>query len=212
MQLESLKIILTLLILVYAASLDWRFREIDDKSWGSLLVMGGVFLILEPGLLRAFIISVTVAAFLMFITYAPGLLGGGDAKILLGLAVVFPLSPVYQTPFFVLGVFFNAVLLALPLPFYYFIKNLMREKGVKRDEFIKMFVGYKVRADEVKEYEAVIGDELILNVRKTRLGRREKTPKEVWVTPAIPFLVPLTIGFLVAALMGDIFHVLLGGI
>jgi preflagellin peptidase FlaK len=210
---ESSKVILTLLILVYASRLDWKFREIDDKSWVSLLAIGGFFLIIDPSQLRAFAVSITIAAILVAVTYVPGMVGGGDAKILLGIAAVFPLSPIYHTPFFVLGVFFNAVLLAVPLPFYYFSRNLMREKGIRRGEFIKMFVGYKVRADEVKEYEAVMRDGLILNVKKARLGRRENTGKEVWVTPAIPFLIPLTLGFLIAALVGDVFNlVLLRGI
>lgn len=203
---ESLKLILTFFILAYASRLDWKYREIDDKSWVSLLVIGGLSLLTNTGQLKAFVLSMALAALLVAITYLPGMVGGGDAKILLGIAAVFPLSPVYNTPFFVLGVFFNAVILSLPLPFYYFFKNFKREKSIKRDEFIKMFVGYKVRADKVKEYEAVMKDGLILNVKKARLGGRQSTGRDVWVTPAIPFLIPLTIGFLIAALVGDLFN------
>lgn len=204
----ELKIILALLILVYASRLDWRRREINDISWISLIVLGIIFLLLNPEQLRAFLISLSITLLLVAATYLPGLLGGGDGKILLGLAVMFPLSPVYNTPFFSLGVFFNAVLIALPLPFFFFIRNLLKE-GVKKGEIIKMFLGYRVRADQVKNYEALMGDRLLMDVRKTRLGERGSPGEMVWVTPAIPFLIPLTLGFLIAALYGDPFNYIL---
>lgn len=95
---ELLKVILTLIILIYASRLDWKFREIDNKSWVSLLALGVFFLISGPGQLKAFAASLAAAAVVVFVTY------------LLGLA---------------------AVLFALPLPLYYFSRNLMREKSIR---------------------------------------------------------------------------------
>jgi preflagellin peptidase FlaK len=207
---NELKIILAFLILARASCLDWRYREIDDKSWVSLIALGVVFLLLNPEQLGAFLISLSAALLLVAATYIPGLLGGGDGKILLGLAALFPLSPIYNTPFFVLGVFFNAVLISLPLPFIFFIRNLLREGGARKGELVKMFLGYRVRADKVKSYEAIMGDKLLMDVRKAKLGERRSPGEVVWVTPAIPFLIPLTLGFLVAAFYGDLFNYIAG--
>lgn len=201
----ELKIILALLILIRASHLDWKYREIDDKSWLSLLVLGVVFMLFNLEELRAFIIAMSLAILLVAITYIPGLIGGGDGKILLGIAALFPLSPVYNTPFFVFGVFSNAVLISLPLPFFFFFKNLLRG-DVERGEFIKMFLGYKIRADKVKEYEAVMRNKVFMNVKEVKLGERGSPEEMVWVTPAVPFLIPLTVGFLIAALYGDLFN------
>ena len=206
---ESIKIILALVILIYASVLDWRRREIDDKSWMSLVALGLLFLLLNPGDLRAFLVSLAVASALVALTYIPGFLGGGDGKILLGLAMLFPYSPVYGTPFFVPGVFFNAVLLSLPLPLLFFLRNL-KNGGLKRDDFIKMFLGYRVRADEVKDYEAVMEGGVLMDVRKTKLGEKGSPGEMVWVTPAVPFVIPLTLGFVIAALYGDLFNYVAG--
>jgi preflagellin peptidase FlaK len=207
---DELKIILALALLVYASILDWRHREINDRSWMSLVALGVLFLFFNPGELKSLVASVAVASLLVAITYIPGFVGGGDAKVLLGLAVLFPHSPVYGTPFFVPGVFFNAVTISLPLPFYFFFRNLLREKGLRRDEFIKMFLGYKVRADKVKDYEAIMGKGVFMDVRKTKLGERGDPGETVWVTPAVPFIIPLTVGFVIAALYGDPFNYLAG--
>lgn len=206
---DEVKVILALAILIYASILDWRNREIDDKSWMSLVVLGFFFLLLNPGDIRAFAVSVAVTIALVALTYIPGFLGGGDGKILLGLAALFPYSPVYGTPFFAPGVFFNAALISLPLPLFFFLRNL-RAEGLRRDDFIKMFLGYRVKADEVKEHEAVMEGSVLMDVRKTKLGEKGDSGEMVWVTPAVPFVIPLTLAFVVAALYGDLFNYIAG--
>ncbi len=36
--------------------------------------------------------------------------------------------------------------------------------------------------------------------------------KDIWVTPKVPFMIPLTAGFITAFLFGDILFIIMGGI
>lgn len=201
---ESLKASLTLLILLYASRLDWKYREIDDKSWLSLVALGFVFLFYDPEV-KSFLISAAATSIFGLALNRLGLMGGGDAKILVGIAFLFPVYPNAATlfPIFAISVFTNAVLLSALLPLFFFIYNLKRLKEVKslRDFFV-LFIGYKKDASQIKRYEAVV-ESIFLNANKVQLGLKS-SDGEVWVTPALPFLVPITFGFLIAAFFGDL--------
>lgn len=201
---EILKASLTLLILLYASRLDWKYREIDDKSWLSLVALGFVFLFYDPEV-KSFLISAAATSIFGLALNRLGLMGGGDAKILVGIAFLFPVYPNAATlfPIFAISVFMNAVLLSALLPLFFFIYNLKRLKEVKslRDFFV-LFIGYKKDASQIKRYEAVV-ESIFLNANKVQLGLKS-SDGEVWVTPALPFLVPITFGFLIAAFFGDL--------
>lgn len=209
---EILKIFLAFLVLVYASVLDWRYREIDDKSWLSLVALG-IALLFYSLEIKNFLISVAATAIFGAVLSHLGLMGGGDAKILVGIAFLFPVYPNAATlfPVFAISVFMNAVLLSALLPLFFFIYNLKRLKEVKslRDFFI-LFLGYRKDASQIKSYEAV-ADSIFLNVNKVQLGRKDREG-EVWVTPAVPFLIPITLGFLVAVLFGDIMSFIILGL
>ncbi len=199
-----LKILLAFLILAYASFLDWKYREIDDKSWLSLVALGFVFLFYDPEV-KSFLISAAATSIFGLALNRLGLMGGGDAKILVGIAFLFPVYPSTTTlfPIFAISVFMNAVLLSALLPLFFFIYNLKRLKEVKslRDFFV-LFTGYRKDASQIKRYEAVV-ESIFLNVNKVQLGRKS-SDGEVWVTPALPFIVPITFGFLIAAFFGDL--------
>lgn len=212
LDIDILKAFLTLLILLYASRLDWKYREIDDKSWLSLIAFGLLFLFYDFRI-KNFLISVGATASFSLIFYYFGLMGGGDAKILIGLGALFPVYPSAITlfPIFALSVFANAVLLSAPLPMFFFIHNLKHLKEVRsmRDFFV-LFLGYKKDASDIRRYEAVV-DSIFLDVNKVQLGRKDREG-EVWVTPAVPFLIPITLGFLVAVLFGDIMSFIILGL
>ncbi|MFH1774494.1 MAG: prepilin peptidase [Methanobacteriota archaeon] len=201
---EILKVFLTFPILAYASFLDWKHREIDDKSWLLLAALGILFLLYNFEI-KNFLISVVATAIFSLALYYLGLIGGGDAKILVGIGALFPVYPSAITlfPIFAISVFANAVLLSALLPIFFFTRNLKHLKEIRsvRDFFV-LFLGYKKDASQIKSYEAVV-DSIFLNVSKVRLGKKNGRG-EVWVTPALPFLIPITIGFLIAAFFGDL--------
>jgi preflagellin peptidase FlaK len=159
-----------------------------------------------------FIISLGISFLLAVVLYYTGLISGGDGKILIGIGALIPVLP-YPTytafPIFSLSVFTNAVFLSALLPLAFFIYNLKHLRAVKSPkEFFVLFLGYKKKASEIKDYEAIIGEgkryKFFLSTRKTELGKKIDGNGKIWVTPAIPFLIPLTIGFIISASYGDI--------
>ncbi|MEK6977438.1 MAG: A24 family peptidase C-terminal domain-containing protein, partial [Candidatus Hydrothermarchaeota archaeon] len=126
-----------------------------------------------------------------------------------GLAAVFPRPPagVYTLfPTLALSAFTNAVFLTSLLPILFLLKNL--KEGLGPSEIPKALLGYRRRATDMRPYEVVLEDggrlKAFYDVRGARLGERPDTGGTVWVTPAIPFLVPLTLGFFIALLWGDV--------
>ncbi len=209
-------------LLVYASFLDWRFREIDDKSWVLMVVLGALFLIYDfvrtggVSLILGFFVSVGVATiFAVTLSYL-NIMGGGDGRILIGVAALVP-SLSYPTmtvfPIFILSVYFgNAVLLAALFPLIFFILNLGHLKEVKSYKgFLALFLGYEKDAADVGEFEAFLGRDghFELMTKKDALGERIKGEGRVWVTPAIPFVVLITVGFVISVVYGDILSLLM---
>lgn len=209
-----MEIILGFLILAYASFLDLKYRKIDDKSWMALVLLGLVFLAWDytstgSGVLIPFAFSIGFTLPIVAILYYTGIMGSGDCKILFGISALVPQPAHFSIfPIFSFGVFTNAIVLSLAIPLLFFVYNLRHLKEVKsiRDFFV-LFLGYKKKGSEIGTFEAAMegedGINMYLNVKNIELGKRLSTEGEVWVTPAIPFVVLITAGFLVSALAGD---------
>ena len=211
-----IRLLLVLLVLFYASLLDWRYREINDASWVALIFIGVGFIAFDVAKVGSslpllyFLISVGITSALVLVLSYLGLMGGGDAKIFIGIAAAFPyylreVTTVF--PIFALSVFANAIAISLALPIYFFIRNLPHLKQVKNlREFYALFLGYRKKASDIKPYEAVYGNGksfTFLLRTDAELGRAEGEG-EVWVTPAVPFVIPITLGVLLSALYGDV--------
>jgi preflagellin peptidase FlaK len=214
-----LRLVLTLAVLLYASLLDWRHREIDDRSWMALLALGFLFFLadfyrFQSGvILKYFVLSVFFSFFLASVLFYTGLMGGGDGKILIGIGAMYPFYPTQILsvfPLFVMSVFTNAILLAALVPFGLFVLNVKRLRDVKSArDFLVLFLGYQKRANEVSEFEAVIGQRgkysLFIDTRTVELGKKRDSDEPVWVSPAIPFLIFITLAFILAYKGVDIF-------
>jgi len=154
--------------------------------------------------------------------------GGADAKALIALAVLFPVYPAfgelplihiptnlaqYMFPFPIL-VLFNAALFVMIFPVSFMFYNLV--KGHAR--FPVMFFGYMTRLSEARSKFVWTMERVENGERKTFLFPRGDDDhdemldqleavgaEEIWVTPKIPFLIPMTISLLFSALVGNIF-------
>lgn len=219
-----LKISVAVLILLYASILDWKHREIDDRSWLSMVVLGIIFAgydYIRFGqffTVKIFAVSFLVSLALAYALYYTGLMGGGDGKILMGIGSMFPFYPYVGVftifPLFVLSVFVNAIFLSAVMPVIFFISNLKRLKEIGcLKEFFIMFLGYKKKASQVNDHEVIIGDgrdfRIFLNAKDIELGKKGDNDEEVWVTPALPFVIPIMIGFLMSLVYGDILSYLI---
>jgi len=148
--------------------------------------------------------------------------GGADAKALIFLLILFPIYPValdgLRPPLYVsvtfplfLSVLLFGALLTLAIPIYNFALNLFRGDG----EFPHMFLGFRkpvAAVDLNREWLLEVPGEGGERVRVRKLGAgndsleleniRKLGWNRVWVSPKIPFIVPLTAGLLLVLVFG----------
>lgn len=137
----------------------------------------------------------------------------------------FPINPPNPNfiDIFALGIFGNAVLLTIVVPLGLAIYNIIKF-GVKIDKPLYIFIGYKSKiADLANKHIKLIQDheesDGRINSRFKRGGvevndetinklhnlhKKGLIEEYVWVTPSIPFMIPITIGFFVAIFYGDL--------
>ncbi|MBU0686082.1 MAG: A24 family peptidase C-terminal domain-containing protein [Thermoplasmatota archaeon] len=152
--------------------------------------------------------------------------GGADAKALLSLSILFPFYPALGSfpilhsdapsaeiifPFsFVILITAAVVVVLLPLGFL--AKNL-----ASRDfQFPLAFLGYRMESAEIARSHVWLMERIQdgRHVTSTRTRRDEDLGKEVkalseagykriWVTPKIPFIVPMTASIILSAVIGN---------
>ena len=159
--------------------------------------------------------------------------GGADAKALLALSIVFPLYPAIEnlpliTPEassaelvfpFTFAVLVTAALMVALLPIGFTIKNI----ASREFKFPYGALGYRVDVDNLVGRHVWLMENVVDGTPKlhTRPRRDEDLSKEiellksaaitrVWVTPKVPFIIPLTAGVVIVATVGNVFFLLFG--
>ncbi len=222
--LDVIRLITGIAVLGYACYTDWKSRTAPNFLW---LVMGGIgglllaiqFVVLGIDQLM-YLIFIPIMWVLMYVMFQIGVMfGGADAKAIMALAVLVPLFPSLGVlPFweslmpFSWVVFVNALLLFLAIPVSLLLYNL-----VKKDiSFPQSMLGYKMPLKKAKAafvwpMEQIVEGKLKLVLRPSDENLEEvyaelskAKVKSVWVTPKIPFMIPLLAGFIVAFVAGDI--------
>jgi preflagellin peptidase FlaK len=174
------------------------------------------------------IVMVIVMMFVFYMFYAFSLIqGGADAKALMALAILCPWYPPTDLPFvfgsvpalvttvipFSLSLLFNSAIMFIVVPLGLAIYN-----ATKGDFAGMMFLGYRMRIDDIEKsfvwpMERVEGKKVVRilfpskdrrNLSKDLDVLRRMGRKRVWVTPKMPFLVPMTLGFVVTIMFGNI--------
>ena len=134
----------------------------------------------------------------------------------------FPINPPLIN-IFALGIFSNAVLLTIVVPLGLATFNIIK-LGAKIDKPLYIFIGYKTKISNlankhiklIQYHEELNGkiksrfkrggvevNENILN-NLNNLYKKGLIEEYVWVTPSLPFMIPITIGFFAGILYGDI--------
>ena len=232
-EIRVIRFFIVFAFLIYACKLDIESRIVPNMVWKWMLVAVLPLTVAEIYLIRD-LISTYVILFAMLqllvvfaLSYAFYLLrafGGADAKALICLALIFPFYPtvdglpLLNTGFgiFAFATLSNSVIAAPAIAFMYFIRNLIRE-GIGEFRFSPLyyFVGVRVDSSRIPKHhyllEYIDENGKVVRVKRAvepddELLERVKKLDKVWVTPALPFLVFITVGYTMAALIGDIIY------
>ena len=190
--------------------------------------MGGIGAILL--LIHYLLVGFENIYLLMFIPVMIGLVyllfqlrlifGGADAKALMAIAILLPFQPnIENLPIWgesimpgAWQVFSNSIILFLFIPLSLLVYNLIKANIA----FPHIFLGYKMKIETAREKFVWPLEKIIDGKRKfvympkefeidKELEEFEKNKiDEIWVTPKIPFMIPLLGGFICTFFLGDI--------
>ncbi|WFU22285.1 A24 family peptidase [Bradyrhizobium sp. CB1717] len=92
----SIASILQILLLLYVATMDVATRLISNEICLTLAVLGMAAHLTDPAGIAGSLFIATVLFMVLFIVYQHGLIGGGDVKLLVALALGLPWMGVIQ--------------------------------------------------------------------------------------------------------------------
>nr|A9A677.1 RecName: Full=Preflagellin peptidase; Short=PFP [Methanococcus maripaludis C6] len=211
--------------LIIASVQDFRSREIEDYIWIFLAVFGVLFAIyssitlLDYSILINSISGFVICFILGYMMFLSGI-GGGDGKMLIGLGALVPKfqMPIYTSlgtllnlnyvPTFPIMVFINGIFFMVFLPFVILFRNILNGARPKTGkEFILMFFGEKMKVNVAKEQKRLImGQNDKINFFPAADDEdfsKYSNNEEIWVTPQIPLIIPITLSYLVTPIIGD---------
>ncbi len=217
-EISNIRILSALIMLSIATTIDIWKREINDILW---IVFGAISIVLiffEPSITNSIInigISLIIAPVALLI-WRFGIFGGADALGLIVLAALAPqlsLSGNTVTPFTTLT---NAIIISITPIFLNLIRNLIaisRHKNIfegfeetRLKKIFAVFLGYR---DKYPKYsfaiEKIEGNRKKIDFSFHHAENTEFCDKpDTWVTPGIPYILYITVGFVVQLLFGDI--------
>ena len=208
-------------------------KEGDEIALGlfisAFIVLGTLLMIFQADEYLWKMMSILFVFLIIILLYVFDILkGGADAKALISLAILFPVYPAFmdfpliQIPSelvqyffpFVILVLFNAALFLMVFPISFAFYNAIKGDS----KFPLMFFGYKMSVDDAKSKFVWTMERVEEGERKTFLFPKGDYEHEeildeleavgadrIWVTPKIPFLIPLTISLIFSAFVGNIF-------
>ena len=221
--LNIFRFITGILLLSYASYTDIKTRRASNILW---LIMGSIAVILL--IIQYSTVGFKNPYYLIFIPVMIGLVyllfqmriifGGADAKALMAIAILVPLEPsIVDFPIsngsfmpFSWSIFQNSLIIFLLIPLSLFIFNI-----IKKDiQFPYAFLGYRMNIKSARKKFVWPLERIVDGKRKFAYMPKEfdaeydkfenKGIKEIWVTPKVPFMIPLLIGFIIAFIFGDI--------
>jgi preflagellin peptidase FlaK len=226
--LSVLRLITGVAILGYASYTDIKTRRAANYLWVIMGAIGAVLLLVQYLTIGFdniwYLVFIPIMILLVYAFFQMRLLfGGADAKALMAIAILVPLQPSLVTGIGTFPIwtsfwpgswtiFCNAVILFLVIPLCLLIYNLTK----RNVQFPHALLGYKMSVEKAKQT-------FVWPLERIKDGKRKLSymPKEfdadkelaefehlgiteIWVTPKIPFMIPLLVGFIVTFFPGDL--------
>lgn len=222
---DIIRLVVGIIILSYASYTDIKTRRASNMLWVIMGFIGAILLAIQyftAGFDNIFYLAfVPIMIAFMYVLFRLRLIfGGADAKAIMALAILVPLEPaILEFPLwkesimpFSWVVFSNAIILFILIPLSLLIYNIIKRSV----EFPYCVLGYKMSIEKAKQ-------SFVWPLEKIKNGKRkfshmpkefdadeelkafeDEGIKEIWVTPKVPFMIPLLAGFLVSFFLGDI--------
>jgi len=229
--LDIARLVVGTTILTYASYTDIKTRRASNMLWVVMSSVGAILLIIQYltigiGFDKIFyLLFIPIMIVLMYVFFQLRIIfGGADAKAMMALAILVPFGPsIFEFPLFSFFMPFswvilsNSVLLFLLIPVSLLLFNITR-RNIK---FPYCLLGYKLSIEKAKERFVWPLEKIVDGKRKFSYMPKEfdieddlKTfekndIREIWVTPKIPFMIPLLAGFLCSFILGDILFYLI---
>lgn len=226
---NAMRVLAAVVVLGYASYTDLVARRVKNEVWLALggfgLVLVGVDALLGELRWQYWLGALGIIVLAYVLWYVRLLYGGADAKAMMALAVLLPYRPAHHVGAWGLPVgeaflptalttLTNGVALMVMLPVLFALYNLVRGHVAVP----AMFVGRKMPLEAAANSPVWIMEHVddAGQVRRRTFPRRdldatanaarlhEKGVMEVWVTPKVPFMIPLAVGYLLALGVGDV--------
>ena len=230
MVLDIIRLVVGTVILSYASFTDIKTRRASNMLWVILGSVGALLLLIQHFTVGfdniLYLIFIPIMIGLMYVLFQMRLIfGGADAKALMALAILIPLEPaILSFPLFRGSpmpfswvVFSNSIILFLFIPLSMLVFNIAKRTVT----FPYCLLGYKMSIEKAKETFVWPLEKIVDGKRKfaympkdfdveEELEEFEKNGiAEIWVTPKIPFMIPLLAGFICSFVLGDILFYLI---
>jgi len=232
--LDILRLIIGVTILSYASITDIKTRRASNYNWLIMGIIGLILLIIQLLLMspeqleinKFYLIFIPIMIGLVYLFFQLRLIfGGADAKALMAIAVLVPFQPQIQSmPLWGSSimpaswqVFSNSIIVFLFIPISLLIYNLAK-RNIK---FPYIFLGYKMKIKKAREkfvwpLEKIVDGKTKFSYMPKEFDADEELDEfeklgidEIWVTPKIPFMIPLLFGFIITFVFGDILFYLM---
>lgn len=205
-------------MLTIATSLDLWKRTIHDVLWISFAAIAVGLVFLEPdlqGIILEILVSLIIAP-IAILLWRVGMFGGADAFALIVLAALAPQLSLSESAVTSLTTLTNAALLSTVILFVNAIRNLISLashknifEGFEETRLKKTcasFLGYRAKNPKfgfaIERFDGK-NKKLDFTFHHAEHAEYCKTT-DTWITPAIPFILYITGGFVIQLFFGDI--------
>jgi preflagellin peptidase FlaK len=217
-----------LVFLALASIQDWHHREVSDWLWIGMLFSTAPLTLLRVLIGDVFLIDFVIAIIptvIAIVLCESGFFGGADAKAIICIAFIVPTPPAFSQMFwplhmnFALGVLTNAILLASLMAVYALCRNTPKvltggiewEKGIRTWRKCLILVSsYFVSAEEFqrkKDFLSRVDPKRIFSQHNEESHQEQNRPPlsgQILVTPQLPLMIFVTVGYVLALIVGDV--------
>ncbi len=223
----EIRIAICLIMLIIASIMDLKKREISDKVWIVSGSIGIVLFIIDLNNLDLvfYAISLGITGMISYAIYRTGLFGGADAKALIVIALLLPFYDVKNSfhNMVALTVFTNSVILTLFNILHNIFRNVIEIlRGIDifngfnesfSRKILAFIIGFRARSINGHVFLMEEGNkEKNFRFHINAYEDFADNARDVWVTTALPFIIYITIAFVITLVYGDIIGSLISSI